>query len=247
MIKYLSDTNSGKYDRAVSGYEFDPVLYETEIPGDEICISPILSHKNVLLFQNNSGYVYCTNYYKGIVQICPPGSEVIAGVGGCANRTTNTTIFPVGSRCASNPCGDKGLCFDFPSADGYHCECYHPYTGLNCQTEYRECPLFQCGNRTSEMLPMCIDFTSDKALPYICHCFVINGSADMTLALDNCHNEKLFSLKCDEVERVGALPFTNKGFYVCTSGILRATFKSCDLHHVWNDTQKECVPEHTPP
>ncbi|CAF1009422.1 unnamed protein product [Adineta steineri] len=199
----------------------------------------------VMPFQNKSGYVYCTRLYKGIVHLCPPGSQVSAGVGGCANKTTNTTIFPVGSRCASKPCGDRGLCYDFPSADGYYCECYHPYTGLNCQAEYRECPQFACGNRTSEIFPICFDYTSDKALSYICTCLMINASMEMRFALNNCHNEKLFSLNCDGAERVGAVPFTNKGFYIC-SGSVGVSVRSCDLHHVWNDTQKECVPEHTP-
>ncbi|CAF1026001.1 unnamed protein product [Adineta steineri] len=180
-----------------------------------------------------------------IVQLCPPGSEVTAGVGGCANKTTNTTIFPVGSRCASNPCGDRGVCYDFPSADGYYCECFRPNRGLNCQTEHYECPPFACGNRTSEIFPTCLDFTSDKALPHICGCLVFNAS-HTAFALNNCHNEKLFYLKCHEAERVGAVPFTNKGFYICFTGDTRASVRSCDLNHVWNDTQKECVPEYTP-
>ncbi|CAF0987194.1 unnamed protein product [Adineta steineri] len=212
-IKYISDTNGGKYDRAVNGYEFDTVLYETE----------------------------------SIVQICPPGSEVIAGVGGCANKTTNTTIFPAGSRCASKPCGDRGVCFDFPSADGYHCECYSPYAGLNCQTEHHRCPRFACGNRTSKIVPMCIDFAFDKALPHVCHCLVKGNTEDKHFALNSCHNEKLFSMKCAGAERVGAVPFTNKGFYICFTGSINASVRSCDLDRVWNDTQKECVPEHTPP
>ncbi|CAF1009356.1 unnamed protein product [Adineta steineri] len=245
-IKYMSDTNGGKYDRAVNGYEFDTVLYETEIPGDVICSSPYLYYQQILLFQNRTGYVYCTNWYKGIVHVCPPGSEVLDDVGGCANKTTNTTIFPVGSRCASNPCGDRGLCSDFPSADGYYCECDPPYTGLNCQTEYRSCPRFACGNRTSKIAPLCLDFASDKALSYVCNCLVEGNSKDKHFALNNCHNEKLFSLKCAGAERVGAVPFTNKAFYICFSSAINASVRSCDLDHVWNDTQKECVPEHTP-
>ncbi|CAF1320436.1 unnamed protein product [Adineta steineri] len=209
----MSDTNGGKYDRAVNGYEFDTELYETE----------------------------------SIVQICPLGSEVIAGVGGCANKTTNTTIFPAGSRCASNPCGDRGLCSDFPSADGYHCECDPPYAGLNCQTEYRRCSIFECGNRTSKIVPLCVGFASDKALPHVCTCLVKGATKDTYFALNNCHNEKLFSLKCAGAERVGAVPFSNKAFYICFTGSINASVRSCDLHHVWNDTQKECVPEHTPP
>ncbi|CAF1315211.1 unnamed protein product [Adineta steineri] len=199
----------------------------------------------VLLFQNRTGYVYCTNYYKGIVQICSPGSEVIRGNGGCANKTTNNTIFPVGSRCASKPCGDRGLCYDFPSADGYHCQCDPPYTGLNCQTEYRRCSIFACGNRTSKIVPMCVDYASDKALARVCTCLVKGATKDTYFALNNCHNEKLFSLKCAGAERVGAVPFSNKAFYICYTGSINASVRPCDLHHVWNDTQKECVPEHT--
>ncbi|CAF1342182.1 unnamed protein product [Adineta steineri] len=181
----------------------------------------------------------------GIVQLCAPGSEVMAGVGGCANKTTNTTIFSVGSRCASKPCGDRGLCSDFPSADGYHCQCDYPYTGLNCQTEYRRCPRFACGNRTSKIVPMCVDYASDKALPRVCTCLVKGNTADKHFALNNCHNETLFSLKCDGAERVGAVPFSNKAFYICYTGSINASVRPCDLDHVWNDTQKECVPEHT--
>jgi hypothetical protein len=124
--------------------------------------------------------------------------------------------------------------------------CLSTYTGVNCQTEERPCSPYACGNRTSEILPTCYTFTSDKALPYICICYIFESLKEPSLALNNCHTEKLFHKLCDGHESfVRALPFTNKGYYVCQSGSSNMRFGSCALHHVWNDTQKECVPEHT--
>ncbi|CAF5133349.1 unnamed protein product, partial [Rotaria sp. Silwood1] len=152
---------------------------------------------------------------KGIQQLCLSGTEVTFQVDGCVNKTTNTTVFPAGSRCALKPCENDGLCFDLSSADAYHCVCRDPYTGVHCQIQERIYPPFICGNRTSKILPYSQTFTSDKALPYICVCY-IKGLRYVVYALNNCHNEKLFHKVCDGKEPfVGALPFTNKAFYIC--------------------------------
>ncbi|CAF1434417.1 unnamed protein product [Rotaria sordida] len=235
------ERNGGKYDRSINGYEFDTQLYETEIS------SNFCDEKNVfetvMQFDNKSGYVFCTGPKKGIQQLCPPGTEVSFQVGGCVNKTTNTTVFPAGSRCALRPCENNGLCFDLSSADAYHCACRYPYTGVHCQIQERIFSPRTCGNITSKIVPYCLSFTSDKALPYICVC-QIRGVGHITYALNNCHSEKLFHKVCDgKVPFVGALPFTNKAFYICKHESFDAYVLPCDLHHVWNDTQKECVPE----
>ena len=155
----------------------------------------------------------------------------------------NTTVFPAGSRCALKPCENNGLCFDLSSADAYHCACHDPYTGVHCQVQERIFPPFICGNITSEITPYDVGFTSDKALPYICVC-LRKDVQYLVFALNNCHNGKLFHKVCDGKEPfVGSVPFTNKAFYICKPDLTQVDVQSCDLHHVWNDTQKECVPE----
>ncbi|CAF4266059.1 unnamed protein product, partial [Rotaria sordida] len=243
-IKYLSNTNGGKYDRSINGYEFDTELYETEIAFD-LCYYYNVA-KTVRRFKNKSGYVFCTGYNKGIEQLCPPGTEVTFQVGGCINKTTNTTVFPAGSRCALKPCQNGGRCFDLSSADAYHCACHYPYTGVHCQTQYRLCSARICGNKASNILAFCHGFTSDKTLPYICLCHMKSAPEERFVALNSCHSEEIFHKVCDGKEPfVGALPFTNKAFYICLPGWMNARVKSCDLDHVWNGTQKECVPEYT--
>jgi hypothetical protein len=84
------------------------------------------------------------------------------------------------------------------------------------------------------------------ALDYVCYCYDWSRRPSLLLsyAANNCYTEELFVPKCEEDEyHVGALPFTNKGFYICLKGGLPVIIKSCVLHHVWNDTQKECVLE----
>ena len=42
----------------------------------------------VLPFQNRSGYIYCISISSGIVELCPPDTEVSIRVGGCVNKTS---------------------------------------------------------------------------------------------------------------------------------------------------------------
>ncbi len=84
------------------------------------------------------------------------------------------------------------------------------------------------------------------ALDYICVCYVKSreGYSDAwRYAAKNCYTEELFLPKCEGNPPVGALSFTNKGYYMCPWNTKKAFIKSCALHHVWNDTQKECVIE----
>ncbi|CAF1345014.1 unnamed protein product [Rotaria sordida] len=232
-IKYLSNTNGGKYDRSINAYEFDTTLYETE-------------SETVKRFENQTGYVFCTGYNKGIEQLCPPGTEMTFRDGGCFNKTTNTRVYPAGSRCALKPCQNGGHCYDLSSADAYHCACSYPYTGVHCQTLHRLCYGDICSDKTSNILAFCHGFTTDKALPYVCLCHMKNATKERFVALNNCHSGETFHKVCDGKEPfVGALPFTNKAFYICLPGRLDSRLIPCDLDHVWNDTQKECVPEYT--
>ena len=156
----------------------------------------------------------------------------------------NATVFPKGSRCASQPCQNGGVCFDFPSADAYACHCYYPYQGLHCHLTMHRCG--RCGGpitKTTKITPLCRSYTSDMALNYTCACYDNrNNSRAVSYALNDCLHKEPYVLKCDEEHLVGALPFTNKGFYNCPFGNLML-IESCRLHHVWNDTRKECVPE----
>lgn len=155
----------------------------------------------------------------------------------------NTSVFPSGSRCASQPCQNGGVCFDFRSADGYICQCPYPYKGLHCHTVDKPYPKSGCGRRIGTMSPGIRVFTTDMALDYTCGCHDWSRRPVVTVGYvaNNCHTEKIFFPECEEVPRVGALPFTNKGFYVCQINTNSVYIQSCLLHHVWNDTQKECV------
>ncbi len=156
----------------------------------------------------------------------------------------NTSVFPIGSRCASRPCQHDGVCFDFSSADGYLCQCPYPYEGLHCHVYEKPCPKSLCGGRVGKIVPVCKPFTNDLALDYICLCYDWNRHPfDFSYALNNCHTDELFDPKCEGEAGVGALPFTNKGFSVCPWRTNTVLIKSCPLHHVWNNTQKECVLE----
>ena len=157
----------------------------------------------------------------------------------------NTTVLPAGSRCASQPCQNGGACFDFRLADGYFCRCRHPYTGFHCQIQERECPPNACGARTSEMVPSCGPKTSDLALLYTCLCYYPHPPSKVGVALNNCHDkDQLFFPKCEGgAKEIGALPFTNKGFYMCMGRKYLGYVESCPVDYVWNDTRKECIIE----
>jgi len=152
MIQYLSDTNGGKYDRAINGYDFDTQFYETETSSD-VCYTNN-NFFGVWKLANYSGYCWCTGKNLGILEFCPSGTKASYAVGGCVNETSDTSVFPAGSHCASQPCQNGGVCYDFSSADAYFCHCFYPHTGLHCQIQEQSCGARLCGNRTSEMLPM---------------------------------------------------------------------------------------------
>ncbi len=154
----------------------------------------------------------------------------------------NTSVFPIGSRCASRPCQHDGVCFDFSSVDGYLCQCPAPYEGLNCHLHEKPCPKSRCGGGLGKILPVCKRFTNDMALDYLYVCYDWDRKPyGFGYAVNNCLTEKLFNPKCEGEPPVGALPFTNKGFYICPLRMNSVFIRSCPLHHVWNDTQKECV------
>jgi len=155
----------------------------------------------------------------------------------------NTTVFPVGSRCASQPCQNGGRCFDLSLADAYYCSCSYPYTGFHCHIQVWECPPPFWGVRTPEMIPQCYAYSSDRALRYSCRCYMPVTSNLSTLALNNCHDKnQLFVANCNGEKEIGAVPFTNKAYYICTrKGVV--SLKPCWLNHLWNNTLKKCVPE----
>ncbi|CAF1448707.1 unnamed protein product [Adineta steineri] len=238
----MSNTNGGEFDHVLLGYDFDIELFEEEIPLN-VC-EPHYIPQRVAALQNSSGYFYCTSYDKGIKQMCPPGTEVSLKIGGCVNKTTNTSVFPTGSRCAAQPCQNGGVCFDFSSADAYLCHCPLPYEGLHCHLLQNYCFNSGCGGTIGNMSTECYPYTNNMALQHSCRChdwstrpFVIS------FAGKNCYTEKLFVPKCEGEPPVGAVPFTNKGFYICLYNRTRLFIKSCPLQHVWNDTKKECVLE----
>jgi len=241
-IKYISYTKGAEYDRVINNYYFDQDPYVVGVPYEDCVQFGLLGP--IMPLGNTSGYVYCTTADAGIKQLCPPGTKVSFSKGGCVNKTTNALVLPAGSRCASQPCQNDGICFDFSSADSYFCMCRSPYTGLHCHVEQWRCVAPACGDKTSEIIPMCRTFTSDMALNYTCICRIISPSVDRALALDNCHDpNQLFYPKCEGEKPVGAVPFTNKGFYICRSDKFSAFIQPCPLHHVWNDTRKQCVLE----
>ncbi len=157
----------------------------------------------------------------------------------------NTSVFPIGSRCASKPCQNGGVCFDFLSADGYLCQCSVPYSGLHCHLLQKSDPESDCGGTAGKFHPGYKIYTNDMALDYICYCYDWSRRPVVTLsyAPNNCYTDELFVPKCVGEPPVGALPFTNKGFYICSTDRKSLSIRSCALHHVWNDTQKECVLE----
>jgi len=42
--------------------------------------------------KNIAGYVFCGAKALGIKQLCPPGTKVDIGMGGCANKTSGLII-----------------------------------------------------------------------------------------------------------------------------------------------------------
>ncbi|CAF1197577.1 unnamed protein product [Adineta steineri] len=238
----MSDTNGGEFGHALLGYEFDIESFEEEMPLN-VC-EPHYIPGRVAALQNSSGYVYCTFYDKGIKQMCPPGTEVSLEIGGCVNKTTNTSVFPIGSRCAAQPCQNGGVCFDFSSADAYLCHCPLPYEGLHCHLLRNDCPTSRCGGVIGSIFPECFSYTNDMALNHFCRCHDSSTQPSrISFAGNNCHTEKLFVPKCEGEPPVGAVPFTNKGFYICLNNRKTLFMQSCPLQHVWNDTKKECVLE----
>jgi hypothetical protein len=155
----------------------------------------------------------------------------------------NQTILPNGSRCASQPCQNGGICFDFPSADAFLCACPYPYEGVHCHLRRQSCSPNVCGPTDfGRMLPRCIRFPSDRALRYFCHCYA-NDDISYYTPYD-CGKGERYYIDCDEKGlRVGAVPFTNKAYFVCLDYFNIPVIQSCRLGHVWNDTQKECIPE----
>ncbi len=54
------------------------------------------------------------------------------------------------------------------------------------------------------------------ALDYICVCYEKNRRYDyVRYAANNCYTDELFIPKCEGNPPVGALLYTNKGFYIC--------------------------------
>jgi hypothetical protein len=160
----------------------------------------------------------------------------------CIVCLANVTVFAKGSRCASHPCQNGGVCFDFPSADVIFVIVNLHIKVFIVISLYTDAPsVVVCQQK--KFFPSSQPFTSDMALNYTCHCHNnTQGSRAVSYALDDCFSNETYVLKCDEEHLVGALPFTNKGFYICPFGSWMA-IESCRLHHVWNDTRKECVPE----
>ena len=156
----------------------------------------------------------------------------------------NTSVFPIGSRCAAQPCQNGGVCFDFSSADGYLCHCPYLYKGLHCHLFQNICPESRCGDIVGNIVPDCYPYTNDMALNHFCRCYDWSSRPlGLTYAANNCHTDKLFVPKCEGDPPVGAVLFTNKGFYICLNDRKRLFIQSCPLQHVWNDTKKECVLE----
>jgi len=101
--------------------------------------------------------------------------------------------------------------------------------------------LHACGVRTSQVIPGCLRRTSDMALNYTCACYIISPLKDWAFILDNGEDtDQLFFPKCGTEKSVDAVPFTNKGFYICLGRKFTASAESCPLHHIWNDKHKEC-------
>ena len=95
------------------------------------------------------------------------------------------------------------------------------------------------------MKAVCRSFPSDRVLSYYCECQKeVDDRLDVYFASSNCYKDDLYELSCVGTwHGVLAVPFTNKGYYVCRHGFLLSFVQSCRVGHVWNNTQKECVQE----
>jgi hypothetical protein len=107
----MSNTNGGEFDRVIIGYGFDTESFEEEskchyfhmwssyyivyiilVPFN-VCYTSNEIHA-VRPLHNFSGYVFCTRRNKGIIQMCPPGSEIGGCIykecfnKGCVNKTS---------------------------------------------------------------------------------------------------------------------------------------------------------------
>jgi hypothetical protein len=107
------------------------------------------------------------------------------------------------------------------------------------------CKKNACGTVSNQMEAVCRSFPSDRALSYYCECRKeVDDVFEVYFAPSNCHTDDLYMLSCGGMRNdVVAVPFTNKGYYVCYRGYLLTFVQSCRIGHVWNDTQKECVHE----
>jgi hypothetical protein len=106
----------------------------------------------VNLRKASNDYVHqlLTSYFKSVNVLTKQVSEKLGHlfVGNelyCV--LANATVFSKGSRCASQPCQNAGVCFDFPSADAYLCHCDSLYEGLHCHLTRHRGGL--CGGRTT--------------------------------------------------------------------------------------------------
>jgi hypothetical protein len=111
------------------------------------------------------------------------------------------------------------------------------------------CEKNACGGVSSQMKGVCRSFPSDRALSYYCECHkeidaFYHSFLEVYFAPSNCHKDHLYKPSCEAIrDGVVAVPFTNKGYYVCRRRHLLSFVRSCRVGHVWNDTQKECVQE----
>jgi hypothetical protein len=149
----------------------------------------------------------------------------------------NTTVLPPRSRCASQPCQNGGTCLDFPVVDAFYCGCRWPYQGVRCQEYKVSCPSTNCGMKRPDLTPNCIAFPSDRALISICQCTIINGTEVTTKYSSTiCGDEKSYLPNCLQTgQRLGTLPFTNKGFYICHPGSNNIEVMSCLKGRIWDD------------
>ncbi len=87
--RHRFETN-GKYEYSLLCYQLRKVFDLTTIVSiilveDSLCTNPLAWVDSLA---NSSGYVFCTDIHKGIVQRCPSDTVVSFKVGGCVNRTS---------------------------------------------------------------------------------------------------------------------------------------------------------------
>ncbi len=136
----------------------------------EMCQIVFMLDTNIAPYQNRSGYIYCASTSVTILQLCPSGTEMTFQVGGCVNKTSktekkirfevlcvvlaNTTVFPAGSRCVSQPCQNGGLCYDFFISGRLLLSLFSSIYWSSL----------------SSMVPMCEPYTSDKNQLFVPNC-----------------------------------------------------------------------------